>query len=73
MQRKLIRVGTSAAVLIPKEVLRDHELTIGDMVYIDVSKHAQVEKKPIIDPQIVEWTDRFIQRHRMLLKKLAKA
>ena len=73
MQRKLIKVGTSAAVLIPKAVLEEQGFKIGDLIHIEVSSKASVSAKPVIDPAVLEWTDKLIKRYRPLLKKLASS
>lgn len=72
MQRKLIKVGTSAAVLIPAEAMKAQRLKIGDMVEVTVSKKAVVPKKDI-DPAIFEWTEKFRKRYQPLLDKLASS
>ena len=70
MQRKLIKVGTSAAVLIPKAVMDEQGMKIGDLVHVDVSKKG-TPARTVVDPKIVQWTDEFIAEYRPLLKKLA--
>jgi len=72
MQRKLIRVGTSAAVLIPKAFLDEQKMKIGDEVHIELFKKAAA-KKAVIDPKVVQWTDEFIEEYKPLLQKLADA
>lgn len=72
MQRKLIQVGTSAAVLIPKSVMVERGMRIGDMVEIEVVKKGKSIPKTDIDPEVVQWTNHFIEKYRPLLKKLAK-
>lgn len=71
MQRKLIKVGTSAAVLIPKSLMDEQGMKIGDMIDIDVSKKGKATVKSVIDPKVTQWTDEFIEEYKPLLKKLA--
>ena len=73
MQRKLIKVGTSAAVLIPKAMLEDQKLKIGDFIHVEVFKTAPVSAKTVVDPEVLAWTDKLIKRYRPLLKKLASS
>jgi len=71
MQRKLIKVGTSVAVLIPKLFLDEQGMKAGDMVHIEVSKKASTTTKSGINPEILEWTKKIRSRYAPLLKKLA--
>lgn len=71
MQRKLIKVGTSAAVLIPKALMDEQKMKIGDTVHIEVSKKASTAAKSAIDSEVLEWTKKIRSRYAPLLKKLA--
>ena len=71
MQRKLIQVGTSAAVLIPKSVMDEYRMKIGEIVEIEVSKKGKTNVEPKIDPKVIQWTEEFIAEYKPLLKKLA--
>ncbi len=73
MQRKLIKVGTSAAVLIPKAMLDELKIQIGDTVFIEVSKKAKTTTKQDIDPAVLEWTEKLRKRYKPLLKKLSSS
>lgn len=73
MQRKIIKIGSSAAVIVPKEVLREHKLKVGDFVNVTLSKGNESAGSIALDPQIVQWTDKFIEEYRPMLKKLAKS
>ena len=75
MQRKLIKVGTSAAVLIPKAVLDEQGVKIGDIVDVELAKTnaAATKRQTVVDPRVIQWTDTFIEKHRAVLKKLAKS
>lgn len=70
MQRKIIKVGTSAAVLIPKSVMDEQGVKIGDMVEIEMTEGSRTPKMKI-DPKVIQWTDEFIKEYRPLLDKLA--
>lgn len=71
MQRKLIKVGTSVAVLIPKEALKEQGLKVGDIVQIEMLKGATAPRKPVVDPALLEWTAKLMKRYEPALKKLA--
>lgn len=71
MQRKLIKVGTSAAVIIPKAMLDEQGMKIGDTVRVEIFKKTRDDSRSVVDPKIIQWTDEFIKEYRPLLKKLA--
>ena len=73
MQRKLIKVGTSAAVIIPRSVLDEQKIKIGDIVHVDVSKKARFVPMSDIDPEIFKWTEKLRKRYKPMLKKLASS
>lgn len=73
MQRKLIRVGTSAAVLIPKATLDELQAGIGDTVYIEISKDKKTFEEQVIDPSVLAWTEKLRKRYKPMLKKLASS
>lgn len=74
MTQKLLKVGSSAAVTIPKKSLKELGLKIGDEVRVSVDTK---EKSVIIEPakkvskEVLSWTDSFIKRYRPALKALA--
>lgn len=75
MTQKLLKVGSSAAVTIPKKSLKDLGLRIGDEVRVVVdTKEHEVRIRPLRkeDKAVLEWTDRFIKRYRSALEALAK-
>ena len=75
MTQKLFKVGSSAAVTIPKKSLKELGFKIGDEMRVTVNVN---EKRVIIEPsskansEVLEWTDRFIKRYRSALLALAK-
>lgn len=70
MQRKLIKVGTSAAVLIPKEELEKIHAGIGDTVHIQISKSSF---KSSVDPELLASVKKIMERYEPMLKKLASS
>ncbi len=75
MRRKLIKIGDSSAVTIPKKSLEELGLKEGDEVTLDIDKKTRaVTIKPAfsVDPELLEWTDRFIKRYRSALDALSR-
>ena len=75
MAQKVLRVGSSAAVTIPKSSLDKLGLKIGDRVTVETDKKTgSVVIKPIdkIDKELIDWTDSFIKKYRPALEALAK-
>ena len=75
MPQKLLKVGSSAAVTIPKKSLKELGLKIGDEVRVHVN---MMEKTVLIEPvqkvshELIAWTDAFIKRYRPALNALSK-
>lgn len=75
MIQKIIKVGSSAAVTIPKRALEELNLRIGDSITVATDKaEKRVTIEPIarVDSELVEWADTFIKTYRPALKALAK-
>lgn len=76
MTQKLLKVGSSAAVAIPKKSLKELGLKIGDRVRVDVDikeRKVTIESAKKINKDIIGWTDGFIKRYRAALEALAKS
>lgn len=75
MIQKIIKVGSSAAVTIPKRALEELNLRIGDPITVATSKkEKRVTIEPIarVDSELVKWADKFIEAYGATLKALAK-
>lgn len=78
MTQKVLKVGTSAAVTIPKDTLAALRLKIGDKVVTTVSEELGVmmirsaKKKTPIDLEIIAWTKSFLRKYGDALRALAK-
>jgi putative addiction module antidote len=73
MLQKVLKVGSSAAVTIPKKALKELELKIGDSISLTVDtarRRVVVEAPAKVDPELVAWTRQFIKRYRPALKAL---
>ncbi|MFC1756957.1 AbrB/MazE/SpoVT family DNA-binding domain-containing protein [Patescibacteria group bacterium] len=75
MVQKVLKVGSSAAVTIPKKSLEKLGLKIGDRINVDIDKEQKaVTVKPFVGPDknLMNWTNKFIKRYRPALEELAK-
>lgn len=79
MIQKIIKVGNSAAITIPKEFLKEAKMKVGDEIELRTNGKIKViyitpkktDYKPVISPEFKSWLDEFIKRNSILLKKLA--
>lgn len=75
MIQKVLRVGSSAAVTIPKKSLKELGLKIGDSVSLsfDATKQKMTVERAseIVDKETVAWARTFIARYRPALEALA--
>ena len=79
MEQKIIKVGSSIAVVIPKPLAEENGFSAGNMVTIItregsnqiIIEPSQIQRKPDVDPDILSWTNNFIDKNRELLKRLA--
>lgn len=78
MIQKLLRVGSSAAVTIPKKSLKELGLKIGDEIHVRINREKKtVLIEPIVrisseDTKVAELTLNFIRRYRKDLEALAR-
>jgi len=75
MTQKVLKVGSSAAVVIPKKSLKELGIKPGDEVSVEIDrKKRAVMIKPAIEiePELLEWTNRFIKRYGPALRALAR-
>lgn len=70
MKRKIIRVGTSAAVILPKSILKETDTKIGDEVDIFMQPAGHISH---VRPEVIEWTRRFMEEDHDLLELLKNA
>ncbi len=74
MIQKIIKVGTSAAVVIPKDFLMGSGFKVGDKVSVDLDEEAKVVTIAPTSKKIKEtadWTDKFIKKYKKALDALA--
>ena len=74
MIQKVLKVGTSAAVTIHKDSLKELGLKIGDEVRVEVDKKKKgvfIGHLHTVDQETLDWTNSFIERYKDALVALA--
>lgn len=69
MVQQLISVGNSVGVIIPKNVLKEKNINIGDKVELDIKPIRPVAKG--VDARFMKMADEFIEDHKDVLHDLA--
>lgn len=80
MTQKIVRVGNSAAVTIPKAFLDEIKLQIGDEIEVQNDKDLQMmiikpkgsKTQTHITPEFKNWIDEFMSENSDTLKELAQ-
>lgn len=70
MKQKIIKVGNSAAVLLPKSVLISEGLKIGSTVHFTIEKPKKI--KTVVDKEVYAVASDLLKRYLPAFKKLAK-
>ncbi len=77
MEQKVIKIGSSIGVTIPKNSLKELGVKVGDSVETETNAAAktftvkfQTSDQSPVDPVVIEWTDEFIAKNRELLERL---
>ena len=77
MSNKIIKVGSSAAVTIPKKVLQSMAIDIGDKVFVNIdAKNRRFIIEPVVNFKLEEERaqkiDEFIRRYKKDLEKISE-
>ena len=75
MVQKILKIGSSAGIIIPKKTLEEFGLKVGSRVDFNVDKGRKIiklEPEIKIDKELFEWTKKFIKKYRPALEALAK-
>ena len=78
MVQKVLKVGSSAAVTIPKKSLEELGLKIGDRITVDIDKNRKIvsikaaEKLSKEDAKIAKLALSFVNKYRKDLEALAR-
>jgi antitoxin component of MazEF toxin-antitoxin module len=73
MTQKILQVGSSAAVTIPKKALSELGMAIGDEISVVIdteNKRVVIESPVAVDPELAAWTKGFIEKYRPALEAL---
>lgn len=79
MIQKVMKVGNSLAMTIPREFIKTSGVRAGDEIAVETSptfpyifvKPKKEDKRISLTPEFKEWLDTFIAEYRPILKKLA--
>lgn len=79
MIQKIIKVGNSAAVTIPKEFLQEARLKIGDELDVETNGNLRMllakpkghNTNSSLTPEFKNWLDNFIKEYKPVLEELA--
>lgn len=69
MVQQLISVGNSIGVIIPKNILKEKNIKLGDKVELDI-KPIKLQAQGV-DAKFMKMADEFIEEHKDVLQALA--
>ncbi|MBU2592823.1 AbrB/MazE/SpoVT family DNA-binding domain-containing protein [Patescibacteria group bacterium] len=80
MLQKIIQVGNSAAITIPKDFLKGTTLKVGDRVWVETDNEEKTltvktekgKEETKISKEFAAWTEAFINRNQPMLEELAR-
>ena len=70
MVQQLISIGNSVGVIIPKNILKEKNIKIGDQVELDIKTIKSSASG--VDVRFMKMVDEFIEEHKDVLQSLAK-
>jgi len=78
MEQKVIKVGNSLAVTLPKQFVEESKVQAGQKVFVDADAkldtvHISTKlASPRLTPEFKTWLESFNSRYKEALKELAK-
>ena len=69
MVQQTIQIGNSVGVIIPKNVLKEKNIKVGDKIEIDVKSVKKVAGE--VDVKFMKMVDEFVEDHRDVLAALS--
>lgn len=75
MAQKIIKIGSSIGITIPRKSAEELGLAVGDSVEFSVNKEHKsilIEPSVSVDAETVQWARSFIERYRPALEALAR-
>ena len=81
MVQKIIRVGNSLAITLPKQFIEKAKYKAGDVVSVDTNSQLRslyirpeaYDDKPVLTPEFKQWLDDVAREEEDIIKALAKA
>lgn len=70
MVQQLISVGNSVGVIIPKNILKEKKISVGDKVEVDIKPIRKIARG--VDARFMKMVDEFVDDHKDVLEALAK-
>ena len=67
MAQKIIKIGSSIGITIPRKSADELGLVVGDSVEFSVNKENKsilIEPSVLVDTETIEWARTFIERYR---------
>lgn len=79
MIQKIIKVGNSAAVTIPKDFMKKSGLAIGDEISMESNSEMKTlmvrpkyfADKPALTPEFKQWLDKISKKYETVIRELA--
>lgn len=80
MLQKVIKVGNSAALTIPREFLQETGIKVGDELIVETNSAAQMflaktkklAGKMNLTPEFYTWLDKISKKYKDVIKELAR-
>jgi putative addiction module antidote len=69
MIQQTIQIGNSVGIIIPKNVLEEKKIKIGDKIQVDVKPIKKSVSS--VDTKFAKMVDEFIEEHKDVLEQLA--
>jgi len=72
MELKVIRIGSSIGVVIPKPIAQERGIKVGDKLPFDSNqiRMEPINKKPAGNPELAAWAEDAVERYRPALEAL---
>lgn len=76
--QKILKVGNSLAITLPKELISAHKLTAGQQVFVDSDPTVDfiqirtTQEQSGLTPEFKEWLDKTTKKYHDVIQELAK-
>ncbi len=79
MEQKVIKVGNSLGVIIPKHIVKGLKIKLGQKLYLDLYENEKTLTLRVnknlangISPEFIKYLEEFVKRNDYALRELAK-